>query len=259
MPSPFRKLFSLNRSWVMASALRIGTHRAARGEESCGGRRHILEFIGDDRDGFEEVRRAPLRRHNRRSVWAAATSKAGPVAGAKTWVRRPSRAAASASMRPSWPAPRMPIVPPGAIFTSAAMAVQPAWPATGSPGSSATAAVWAARQASSRSASGRSCNARTAAASSAALMAPALADGQRADRHAGRHLHDREQRITAGQRLRFDRHAEHRQLGQRRRHAGQMGGAAGAGDDQLEARGACALGEGEQPLRSAMGGDDPRL
>ena len=45
------------------------------------------------------------------------------------------------------------------------------------------------------------------------------ADRERPDRHAGRHLHDREQRVHALQRLRLDRHAEHRQRRLRRRHA----------------------------------------
>jgi hypothetical protein len=61
------------------------------------------------------------------------------------------------------------------------------------------------------------------------------ADGERADRDAGRHLHDRQQRVEAVQRLRLDRHAEHRQRSLRGRHAGQVRGAAGAGDQHLEA------------------------
>ena len=35
--------------------------------------------------------------------------------------------------------------------------------------------------------------------------------------------------------------------------------AARAGDDDLEARGLRALGEGDQPVGRAMGGDDPRV
>jgi ribosomal protein L19E len=48
------------------------------------------------------------------------------------------------------------------------------------------------------------------------------------------HLDDRQQAIHARQRLRFDRHAQHRQPRHRRRHAGQMGGTAGARHDDLQ-------------------------
>ena len=45
----------------------------------------------------------------------------------------------------------------------------------------------------------------------------------------------------------------------RRRHAGQVRGAAGAGDDHLEARGLGALGEGVEPVGRAVGRDDAGL
>ena len=48
-----------------------------------------------------------------------------------------------------------------------------------------------------------------ATASSAAFWAPAFPIAKRAHRHAARHLHDRQQRIHALQRLALDRHAEH--------------------------------------------------
>ena len=37
--------------------------------------------------------------------------------GENTWQRNPSRAAASASIRPNWPPPRIPMVSPGFSFT----------------------------------------------------------------------------------------------------------------------------------------------
>ena len=52
------------------------------------------------------------------------------------------------------------------------------------------------------------------------------------------------------------RHAEHRQHGVRRDHAGQMGGAAGAGDDHLQALGLGARGELGHPDRRAVRRDD---
>ncbi len=58
----------------------------------------------------------------------------------------------------------------------------------------------------------------------------------RGHRHAGRHLRHREQRVEpAGhRRLRAERHADHRQLGVGRHHAGQRRGQAGPGDDHAD-------------------------
>ena len=83
-----------------------------------------------------------------------------------------------------------------------------------------------------------------------------LADGQRADRNAGRHLHDREQASPClPAPCVFDRHAEHRQRRHRRRHAGQMRRAAGAGDDHLEA---AAFGAAWRIRRAARACGGPR-
>ena len=82
------------------------------------------------------------------------------------------------------------------------------------------------------------------------------ADGKRPDRNAGRHLDDRKEAVLPAERLRFDRHAEHRQRRQRGAHAGQMRRAAGAGDDDLVAGPAGAFAEGDQPVRRAVRGDD---
>ena len=84
-----------------------------------------------------------------------------------------------------------------------------------------------------------------------------LADRERADRDAGRHLHDGIERIDAGHRLGFDRHAEHRQRRHRGGHAGQVRRAAGARDDHLHAVRLGALGEGVEPLGRAVGRNDP--
>jgi hypothetical protein len=85
------------------------------------------------------------------------------------------------------------------------------------------------------------------------------ADGERADRDAGRHLHDRQKTILSGQRLRLDWHAEDRQGGHRGGHARQVGGAAGAGDDDLKTLRLGALGEGVEPVRGAVRRDDAGL
>ena len=76
--------------------------------------------------------------------------------------------------------------------------------------------------------------ARMATASRPALAAPDGADRDRRDRHAFRHLHDREQRVEAVERRALHRHADHRQHGLRRDHARQVRGAAGARDDHFE-------------------------
>ena len=61
------------------------------------------------------------------------------------------------------------------------------------------------------------------------------ADRKGRHRHAGRHLHDRQQRIEAVECARLHRHAEHRQQRLGRGHAGQMRRAAGAGDQHFQA------------------------
>ena len=123
-------------------------------------------------------------------------------------------------------------------------------------GLSATASVCCLRQASSRAASAGSAQRQHARGEQRRIDRAGLADRERADRHARRHLHDRIERVEAGQRLGFDRHAEHRQRGHRGRHAGQVRGAAGARDDHLAARRLGALGEGVEPLGRAVGRDD---
>ena len=85
------------------------------------------------------------------------------------------------------------------------------------------------------------------------------ADGQRADGNAGRHLHDRQQRVLALQRRALDRHAEHGQRGHRGGHARQVGGPAGAGDDHLQAAALGGRGVAHHALGRSMGGDDARL
>ena len=64
-----------------------------------------------------------------------------------------------------------------------------------------------------------------------------VADRDRGDRDAGRHLHDREQRVHAVEVLERHRDADHRQRRDRGEHAGQVGRSAGAGDDHRAARG----------------------
>ncbi len=84
-----------------------------------------------------------------------------------------------------------------------------------------------------------------------------LADRKRADRNAGRHLHDRQQAVLAGKRSRLDRDAEDRKRRHGRAHAGKMRSTACAGDDHLEPLVARALGEADQAVGRAMGGNDP--
>ncbi len=86
-----------------------------------------------------------------------------------------------------------------------------------------------------------------------------FADGEGGDRNAARHLHDGQQRIEALQMLRRHRHAEHRHDGLGGQHARQMGRAAGAGDDGLEAARLCRGGVVEEQIRRAMRRNDARL
>ena len=85
------------------------------------------------------------------------------------------------------------------------------------------------------------------------------ADGDGRDRHALRHLHDRQQRIESVQRRALHGHADDRQDRVRRDHAGQMGGAAGAGNDHLEPAARGRRGVLGHQRRRAMRGHDFRL
>ena len=91
------------------------------------------------------------------------------------------------------------------------------------------------------------------AASTAAFFALSTPDA--GDRHARRHLHDREQRVEPVEHAlrRAERHADHRQVGVRGDDARQRGGEAGAADQHPEpalARGRRVLGDG---VRVAVG------
>jgi hypothetical protein len=88
------------------------------------------------------------------------------------------------------------------------------------------------------------------------ISSACVADGEGRDRNAGRHLHDRQQRIHAAQRFGLYRHAEHRHRGFRREHAGQMRCTTGTGDDRAETtllRGGGVL---EEHIRGAVRGHD---
>ena len=101
-----------------------------------------------------------------------------------------------------------------------------------------------------------SLSAKTLAAKQRRIDGAGVADRERANRNAGRHLHDGIKRVLSRQGLRFHRHAEHRQAGQRGSHAGQMRRAAGAGNDHLEAFRFRTFGEGIKTLGRAMRGND---
>ena len=60
-------------------------------------------------------------------------------------------------------------------------------------------------------------------------------DRHAGDRHAGRHLHDREQGVQPVERLAADRHGDHRQLRVRRDDAGQPGRAGARADQHAQA------------------------
>ena len=86
-----------------------------------------------------------------------------------------------------------------------------------------------------------------------------FADRQRPHRNAARHLNRRQQAVHAFERGAFHRHTENRQWRQRRGHAGQMGGPAGAGDNHLQTT---PFGGGTifaVPLGRAVGRNNPRF
>ena len=81
------------------------------------------------------------------------------------------------------------------------------------------------------------------------------ADRDGGHRYAGRHLHDGQQRVEPVELLERHRHPDDRQRRHRGEHAGQVGGPAGAGDDDTQPAARGLLAVGEHLLRHPMGGD----
>ena len=87
-----------------------------------------------------------------------------------------------------------------------------------------------------------------------------VADRDRRDRDAGRHLHDRQQRVHAVEVLQRHRHADDRQRRDRGEHARQVGRSPGAGDDApASPRPAASLAVGEHLVGHPVRGDDVGL
>ena len=195
--------------------------RHALGEMSGGNHRHVLEFVGDDRaDAGQFVERCRVviggddlaignlrcRTIGLRLQHHGLVAEAGCGHG-----QHPAELAAADDAD-------------GRVEGQAGGHAS-------SVGCSATLAVWAARQASRRVGQRLVGKRQHRGREQGGIGRAGLADGERSDGNAGRHLDDGKQRILARQRLRFDRHAEHRQRGHRRGHAGKVGRTAGAGDD----------------------------
>ena len=174
--------FSCSRSWPRSSAA-TGGDGARRERGRLDG--DVLELVRDDVGAAgeplepvrvvvgadDELRRPRPRRRRARDRGSGSS--------------RPSGSPASPSMRPSCPPPMQAT----SVVTGGAR---------GGSGLSSTLSVCASRN---RARAGRrspaSAPARIAAASSAALTAPARPIASVADGDAGRHLHDREQRVEA--------------------------------------------------------------
>src|SRR5437763_6673678 len=110
------------------------------------------------------------------------------------WVLSPRRAAAIASMRPSWPLPRMPMVEPGGSgprSMPSGIVLRRLWNRRGLLGTQGLEALGEVLVLECQDLRGEQ----------AGISGSGLADGQGPHRHAGRHLHDREQAVLARQRL----------------------------------------------------------
>src|SRR5690349_1610486 len=117
------------------------------------------------------------------------------------WQERPSSAAASASMRPSWPPPRIPTIMPGRTGDGSFIVRRAL--VDGRRLGHAPAVEPAGNLVAEQSEHGRG--------EEGSIDRARAADGERPDRHAGRHLDYRQEAVLAAERLRFDRHAEDRE------------------------------------------------
>ena len=187
-PRSATKLFSLSRSWAISSAVARRIERRLGGERGERRRRRYSRT--------RRWRRRPRRpkRAQRRLVVVSAAGEGGGDLGGRAAPRRARRHGICSRAGP----------PPS--------------PASGRAGRRRRCR-WSSRAGRSfgrfgdavglplppglepRRPAPRRRVARIAAASRPALAAPGLADRQRAHRHAGRHLDDREQAVEAGQRL----------------------------------------------------------
>ena len=91
------------------------------------------------------------------------------------------------------------------------------------------------------------------------VLGAGVADGQRPDRDAARHLDDRQQRVQPLQRPALHRHSQDRQRGLGGNHAGQVRRAARPGDDHAQSAFFGRAGVLAHPFRRAMRGDDAAL
>ena len=188
------KFFSVRRSCVVASTCGSGSTGLRADEKGRGLGRHVLELVGDDIDvGGEAVERGDVGVVGARSR-AHHVEGGESGSGQSTWHLKPSRAAASASMRPSWPPPRMPIVASGRAATRCMLTPCPS-------GVSATAVGLRCAPGVEPLGERRIGQRQHARGEQRRIDRAGLADRERADRHARRHLHDRQQRVQPRQRL----------------------------------------------------------
>ena len=110
---PATKFFSIKPVLRDFQHLRSGSTGLRAARHRRGFRRHVLELVGDDIDRRARKLAAPRRPHIPRRSLSGVMKAGDSVSGEYTWQRKPSLPAASASMRPSWPPPRIPMVAPG--------------------------------------------------------------------------------------------------------------------------------------------------
>ena len=198
MPRRWNSRFSERRSCATSSARGGGQTGRRRRDRARGVDRHVLPVEGDDVDARREARELPqvveLAGDDRRDRGAR------HVARCESYIvnSMPSGMPARAIIRPSWPAPTMPMLH-GRPQPAAGRV------ARGLPRSARS------RNAARASWKGGWRPARIAVGEQRGVARARFADRDRRDRDAGRHLRDREQRIESVQRLRLDRHADHGQ------------------------------------------------
>src|SRR5471030_167256 len=168
-------------------------------------------------------------------------------------VFNPSRAAAMASMRPNWPPPTIPIVPPGGtglckvfIWATSFWSLGDRFRLLGAPG---VQPLFHARIRQSQNRRGMQRR----------ILGAGFPNRKSRHRHPAGHLGDGEQRIQTLQGAAFHRHAQYRQAGHAGHHARQMRGAAGACDDRPQASRRGPFGIVRHAVGGAMGRDDAGL
>src|SRR5215472_11891539 len=270
-PQSTKKCFSRRRSCAVAMARALG--KSGRSWRTCASMFSLSMVRRSTLRANSATACGELRSTGRMGATCSAQSPGRPAQRMSAWMA----GAASASMRASWPAPRMPTR--GGRFTERfPQGLKPLFLSAHNGGAEAPPLQSGALCVEENScagvgvgedgfglvvAEGFECGGdanvsecEDGRGEEAGVLCAGVADGEGGDGHAAGHLHDGEERVDAVERVRLDGDAEDREAGFCGDHAGEVCGAAGSGDDDADTTRLGCSGVVEHAVRRAVRGDD---